>query len=189
MQLSSARIDLSRSSFLVIDDSAPSLDIMYQILTGFRVGKVRTCKSPEEARDLLARARFDLVLVDGEMPNEDGIFVTRHVRSNPDLPNFSTPIILVSTHTPIDKVHRARDAGANLVVKKPVAPGILLSRIQWLGRSSRQFIISEGYCGPDRRVRKMPLPEGQAERRAQAIALTANADHAMSQDEIDSLFG
>lgn len=189
MQLSAARVDLSKSSFLAIDDSAQSLDIMYQILTGFRVGKVRTSKSPDEARDLLSRSRFDLVLIDCEMPNEDGIYVTRHVRSNPDLPNFSTPIVLVSAHTPLDKVHRARDAGANLVVKKPVSPGILLSRIQWLGRSSRQFIISEGYSGPDRRIRKMPLPEGLAERRAQAIALTANADHAMSQDEVDSLFG
>ena len=185
----SGKFDLTRSSVLLLDDNTQSLDIMQQILIGFRVGKIKTCTSPYEARDLASRSRFNLMIFDGEMPGEDGVSVTRHVRANAELPNFSAPIILVSAHTPMTKVFRARDAGANLVVKKPIAPSVLLSRIQWLGRNTRPFIISEGYCGPDRRIRNMPLPDGVPERRAQNLALTANAEREMSQDEVDSLFG
>jgi CheY-like chemotaxis protein len=189
VQTSSGKIDLTRSSVLLVDDNQQSLDLMQQILTGFRVGNIRTCVDPAESRDIAARNRFNLLIIDGEMPNEDGIAVTRHVRANADLPNFSAPIILVSAHTPMEKVFKARDAGANLIIKKPIAPAVLLSRIQWLGRNTRPFIISDTYCGPDRRIKNMPLPEGVSERRAQAIALTANAEREMSQDEVDSLFG
>jgi CheY-like chemotaxis protein len=189
MASSSGKVDLSRSSVLLVDDNQQSLDLMQQILVGFRVGKIQTCTKAEEAREICSRSRFNLLIIDGEMPEEDGISVTRHVRSNADLPNFSAPIIIVSAHTPMAKVFRARDAGANLVVKKPLAPAVLMSRIQWLGLNTRPFIISDNYCGPDRRIKPMPLPEGVTERRAQAIALTANAEREMSQDEVDSLFG
>lgn len=189
MQVSSGKVDLSRTSILLVDDNTTSLDLMQQILTGLRVGNIRTANNPEEARDVASRTRFNLMIIDGEMPNEDGIQVTRQIRAKQDLPNFSTPIIVLTAHTPMDKVFRSRDAGANLVVKKPVSPAILLSRIQWLGKNGRPFVISDSYIGPDRRIRKMPLPDGVTERRAEALALTANADHQMSQDEVDALFG
>lgn len=189
MQLSSGKVDLSRTSVLLVDDNTQSLDLIQQILTGLRVGNIRTANNPTDAREIASRTRFNLMIIDGEMPNEDGTEVTRQIRSKQDLPNFATPIIVLSAHTPMDKVFRSRDAGANLVVRKPVSPAILLSRIQWLGRNTRPFVISETYCGPDRRVRKMPLPDGVVERRAEALALTANADHQMSQDEVDALFG
>jgi len=182
-------MDLGRLSVLLVDDNTPSLDLMQQILAGFRVGRVTSCRRPEEAWEHASRTRFDLIVLDGEMPDEDGISLARRLRAHAGLPNFTAPIILVSAHTPQEKVFQVRDAGANLVIKKPIAPAVLLSRIQWLARSPRQFITSETYNGPDRRIRRMPLPEGQEERRADALALTANADHAMSQDEVDALFG
>lgn len=188
MMQSSARLNLSNSSFLLLDDNSQSLDLLMQILTGFRVGRTRTCRAPAEAREHAAIGRYDLIIIDGEMPGEDGISVARYLRSKPDSPNFTAPIMLISAHTPRDKVLRARDAGANIIVKKPIAPAVLLSRIQWLGQRPREFIVSDSYCGPDRRVRNGGPPEGQDERRAAAKALTANGDRDMSQDEVDSLF-
>jgi CheY-like chemotaxis protein len=84
VQTSSGKIDLTRSSVLLVDDNQQSLDLMQQILTGFRVGNVRTCVDPAESRDIASRNRFNLLIIDGEMPNEDGIAVTRHVRANAD---------------------------------------------------------------------------------------------------------
>ena len=184
-----ARLNLSKSAFLLLDDNQQSLDIIMQILNGFRVGHTRACLDVREARQFAATGRFDVIIVDGEMPDEDGISIARHLRSNADQPNFTSPIIMVSAHTPRERVIRARDAGANIVIRKPIAPSVLLSRIQWLGQRPREFIVSGGYCGPDRRMRNVRLPDGQPERRAAAIALTSDGERQMSQDEVDSLFG
>lgn len=186
---STSRLDLRKTKVLLVDDNPQSLELMTQILLGFRVDKTSGCRSPEEARDLLVSAIFDLIIIDGEMPNEDGISLTRHIRSEPNQPNFTAPIIVVSGHTPAEKVIRARDAGANMIIKKPIAPSVLLSRIEWLARNSREFVTTSSYCGPDRRFQHLPLPEGLPERRSDAIALTANPERAMSQNDVDALFG
>lgn len=84
---------------------------------------------------------------------------------------------------------RARDSGATMVLKKPISPSNLANCMEWLARSKREFVNSPTYFGPDRRFRKQAPPDGQPERRAEAIALTSTLDRAMSQDDIDSLFG
>jgi CheY-like chemotaxis protein len=187
--VSSTRLDLRKAKTLVVDDNPTSLDLMAQILMGFRIQQTKSCTSAAEARELIGTTAFDLIIIDAEMPDEDGVRLTRHVRQHRDLPNFTAPIILVSANTPREKILGARDAGANMVVKKPIAPAILLSRIEWLARNTREFVTTDSYSGPDRRLKNLPLPEGVEERRADAIALTATPDRAMSQDDVDSLFG
>jgi DNA-binding response OmpR family regulator len=182
-------INLQTTKTLLVDDNETSLDLMAQILMGFRVKQTKSCSSAAAAREFVGSTAFDLIIIDAEMPDEDGIGLTRHVRRNRDLPNFTTPIILVSANTPRAKILSARDAGANMVVKKPVAPAILLSRIEWLARNTREFVTTDSYSGPDRRLKNLPLSDGVEERRSDAIALTATPDRAMSQDDVDSLFG
>ncbi len=189
MPPSSSRIDLRRASILIVDDNLHALELLSQILLGFRVENAKACSSPAEARALLTQTHFDLLIIDGEMPNEDGINLTQHIRRHADQPNYMAPIILVSGHTPVAKVINARDAGANTLIKKPVAPAVLLGRIERLARQTRQFIATERYAGPDRRFRSRPLPPGAEERRAEALALTAVPDRALSQDDVNALFG
>lgn len=183
------RIDLRTTKILAVDDNAPALDLLTQILIGFRIDKTVACRSAGEARDQLAVMAFDLIIIDGEMPVEDGASLIRHIRTHADQPNFTAPIILMSSHTPLSKVHLARDAGANLVIKKPIVPATLLGRIVWLAATSRQFVVAPGYCGPDRRFRKGPPPASVGERRAESLALASDPERAMSQDDIDGLFG
>ena len=185
----STRLDLRSASVLLVDDNHQSLEIMSQILVGLRVGKVEPCRSAAEAHEQMVARKFDLLIVDGEMPEEDGIAFARGVRQASGRPNYTTPIILVSSHTPLDKIARARDAGVSMVVKKPIAPATLLSRIVWLARNSRQFVESDLYVGPDRRSKRLPPPVEIGERRAEAIAMQATPERAMSQDDIDAIFG
>ncbi len=189
MTSSSARLDLRSARVLVVDDNSQSLELMSQILMGLKVGKIETCKSAAEAHEQAMARKFDLLIVDGEMPGEDGISFSKRVRQTAGRLNNTSPIILVSAHTPFDKIARARDAGVNMVIKKPIAPATLLNRIVWLARNSRQFVESDLYIGPDRRVKRSPPPSDVGERRADAIALEASPERAMSQDEVDSLFG
>lgn len=173
----------------MIDDNAQSAELVSQMLMGFRVAKVEICRTPDEGAKTAAAARFDLLIVDADMQGVDGITFTHDLRRQPDRPNHTAPVILISSHTPISKIEEARDAGANLVIKTPIAPATLLSRITWLARNGRPFVSSDGYCGPDRRFKKLPPPEDTGERRADALALSAAPEREMSQDEVDALFG
>lgn len=187
-QLPPQRFNFSRAKILIVDDSAASLDIISNVLLGFGVRDRIFCQTVHEAMEKLSFSRFDLIIADAEMPEQDGFDLTNLVRLNPDGPNFASPILIASGFAPLAKVMRARDVGANLVILKPVVPGVLLSRIRWLATSDRQFVHSEGYCGPDRRLRNGPLPAGVAERRADALRLMAQPERAMSQNDVDSLF-
>ncbi len=180
------RFNLSATSVLVIDDAQTSRDIINSILQGFGVTHRRCCSTATEAWELLEREAFDLVIADGEMPDQDGFDLTSKVRADPDGPNFTVPILLVSAHTPRAKIGRARDAGANMVVRKPLAPGVLLDRIEWLARTPRKFVSSPGYRGPDRRFQTKAPPDGIEERRADAQKRLSQPE--LSQNDIDSLF-
>ena len=183
-----SRLDMRRASLLLVDDNSHSLEVLVQILVGFRVKNIDTATSSAEALGLAEVKRFDLIITDAEMPEEDGLQFTRKIRTNARLPNFTTPVILVTVHTNLDRVVGARDAGANVVVRKPIAPAVLLSRIEWLARGTRDFVRSDDYCGPDRRFRNEAPPADVGERRASELALSAHGDRVMSQDDIDALF-
>lgn len=182
------RLDLRKAKALLVDDNPQSLELLSQVLTGFRMREMKACRSVAEAREILTTQRFDVILADLDMPDEDGLTLVRQIRSETRAPNYTTPIIILHGFTPAGMVHSARDAGANMVVRKPIAPSVLLSRLEWIARSNREFITADGYNGPDRRFRQVPLAEDQQERRAEALALIADPTRALSQDDISALF-
>ena len=55
---------------------------------------------------------------------------------------------------------RARDCGANFLVKRPLSPMALLERIVWVSKEGRGFVLDENYVGPDRRFKATVMPKG-----------------------------
>lgn len=183
------RLDFRKARALIVDDNPQSLDLLSQVLAGFRLQQLKTCLSAGEARSLVALEKFDLILIDFAMPEEDGLHLARYIRSEPSLPNQTAPILILHGYTPVEMVMQARDAGANMIIRKPVAPSVLLDRIEWIARNNRPFVESAAYRGPDRRIRNLPLSPEMPERRADALALVGDPDRAMSQDDVTALFG
>lgn len=189
MPPSATRLDLRKARALLVDDNPQSLDLMTQVLAGFRLQQLKSCLSADEARSLVGRERFDLILIDYAMPGEDGLQLARHIRSDASSPNQTAPILILHGYTPEEMVLKARNAGANMIIRKPVAPSILLDRIEWIARNTRQFVDSGSYRGPDRRIRNLPLSPETPERRAEVLSLVGDPDRAMSQDDVTALFG
>jgi CheY-like chemotaxis protein len=188
MTLPLTRLGLQGVETLIVDDNSQSLEVVTAILMGFGINRTTKCNSVVEAREELARKVFDIVIVDCEMPDQDGFDLVRHIRSDPNGGNFTVPILMMSASAPQSKVERARDTGANFTIAKPVSPTILLERLLWIAQSNRMFVSGPSYTGPDRRFHRVPLAEGMAERRNAEIELTAKPERALSQDEIDGLF-
>lgn len=184
----SGRLNLSKARVLVVDDNPQAMEILSQLLLGIGVRQARKHLDSGEARQSAAGELFDLILVDHDMPGDNGADFCRQVRADPQGLNYTTAVIVLAALPSQETVRTVRDAGANYVVAKPVMPAVLLDRIQWIARENRPFVTSDVYRGPDRRFQNLPLMEGAEERRAEALRLIAEPERALSQSEINSLF-
>jgi two-component system chemotaxis response regulator CheY len=73
-----------------------------------------------EALETLLAERFDLVIVDVNMPQMDGLSFLRTLRAK-SLPLSSIPVLVTSTETAPQRVAAARTAGANFYLVKPLS--------------------------------------------------------------------
>ncbi len=105
---------------LVVDDVATN-----QLLLANRLGRaganVSVAGNGLEALELVrssweAQERFDVILMDLQMPKMDGLTATREIRKNAD----STPIIAITARHSESAREQAASAGCNEYVTKPV---------------------------------------------------------------------
>jgi two-component system OmpR family response regulator/two-component system response regulator QseB len=89
-----------------------------------------------EAWDVLNREPFDIVLLDVDMPNDDGQKLLRQLRSPRDtrLPDPMTPVLAFSEPDQIAARIRTLDMGADDCMVRPFDPGELAARMRALHR-------------------------------------------------------
>jgi signal transduction histidine kinase/DNA-binding response OmpR family regulator len=91
-----------------------------------------------EAVKLLETIPYDLVLMDVQMPEMDGLEATRHIR-NPQsaVLNHQIPIIAMTAHAMQGNRERCLEAGMNDYVSKPISPQALAKALEkWLPREA-----------------------------------------------------
>ena len=77
-----------------------------------------------EAVDKLTQGRFDLILMDMQMPEVDGIEATKRIRALPP-PLGRTPIVAMTANAFRTDIERCLEAGMNDHVAKPIDPHLL----------------------------------------------------------------
>jgi len=84
-----------------------------------------------QAVDMVRQYRYDLILMDIQMPRLDGIEATKIIRG---LPNYrDVPIIAMTANAFADDQHACIESGMTDFITKPVAPSILYNTIlKWL---------------------------------------------------------
>lgn len=99
---------------LVVDDS-PSALVAARCMLEEDEHHVATCSSGKAVRALLRDERFDLVITDIYMPEEDGLELIRELRTT-----CETPIVAMSGMTGhMDMLPVARRLGAASTLTKP----------------------------------------------------------------------
>lgn len=92
------------------------------------------CGDGETALEMLAVERYDLVLLDLNLPRVDGMTVLRTLRKT----DLETPVLILSARSEIADKVEGLDAGANDYLAKPFHLAELEARVRSLTR--RQFI-------------------------------------------------
>jgi CheY-like chemotaxis protein/HPt (histidine-containing phosphotransfer) domain-containing protein len=89
-----------------------------------------------ESVEQLRRIPYDLVLMDVQMPEMDGLEATRKIRASVDgATSARVPIIALTAHAMASDRARCLGAGMNDYVAKPIAPHLLAQAIErWTGK-------------------------------------------------------
>lgn len=116
-------------TILVVDDSATIRKLLAYILKKKNY-IIAEAEDGMDAMEKLGHVQVDLVIVDLNMPNMDGIEFVKNLRDN--YYYMDTPIIMLTT-TKDDKLKKdAFDAGVNMFLNKPVQPNFLLYKVESL---------------------------------------------------------
>ena len=98
---------------------------------------------------LLKRVDLDLVLMDVQMPEMDGLSATREIRSVESVVlNPQIPIVAMTAHAMKGDREQCLSAGMNDYVSKPVRPKELLEAVQrWAGKKEPLDGQDQDECG------------------------------------------
>jgi two-component system, chemotaxis family, chemotaxis protein CheY len=187
--LASPKINLRDLVILVADPSPYMSMLIHSMLRGFGANKVLEVRNSIGVFHVLTTHRIDLLVCDARLPLRGGLQLTRAIRSKRDSEHRTMPILIMCADSRESTIKQARDAGANMVVAKPLSPANLFDRLAWIALNPRQFIDTAAYYGPDRRFKIEGHRGGAGRRKGDKVTEVAQEnDPALAQDDIDSLF-
>jgi CheY-like chemotaxis protein len=117
--------DVLRGKVLIVDDQQASVRLLERMLRGAGYASVASTLDPHEVSELHRRNRYDLILLDLQMPGMDGFRVLEGLKQVEKDGYLS---VLVMTAHPGHK-ERALQAGAKDFISKPFDAVEVLTRV------------------------------------------------------------
>ncbi|MEO8026982.1 MAG: two-component regulator propeller domain-containing protein [Bryobacteraceae bacterium] len=114
-----------RLEVLVAEDNAVNQRLAAGVLER-RGHAVEVVSTGSDAIAAASRREFDLVLMDVQMPDMDGLEATRRIRSL----GITTPILAITAHISIEHREECLGAGMDAFVQKPIEVGRLVEAVE-----------------------------------------------------------
>jgi CheY-like chemotaxis protein len=115
----SALVQGNKMKILAVDDDPIILELLTEVLRAAGFVNLKVCNSVNEALEEIDRAHvpFDCFLLDIQMPETDGIELTRHLRQTEEYRN--SPILMITAMSDRSYMDKAFHAGASDYITKP----------------------------------------------------------------------
>ena len=119
---------LLQAKILIVDDQTPNVTLLEKMLRAEGYGNVHGLTDPRQVYDLYERERFDLVLLDLNMPYLTGFEVMQQLRELE--PDSYAPILVLTAQPDMKTRLRALESGARDFLAKPFDRLEVLTRIR-----------------------------------------------------------
>jgi len=130
-QLSTAGLERSLDGLriLLADDSGDNRFLILSYLKSSNCS-IEIAKDGQEALDKFRTGRFDIVLMDVEMPVMNGYMATREIRRyEQDASKPAAPVLALTAHAFADMAEKSREAGFTAFLTKPIRRTTLIEAI------------------------------------------------------------
>jgi len=128
------RTRLAGARILLVEDNAINQELALDVLSRAGIVVSVACNG-QEALDLLARHRFDGVLMDCQMPVMDGYATTRALRAQPQWRDL--PVIAMTANAMVGDRDKALAAGMNDHIAKPIkVQDVFATLARWVRASA-----------------------------------------------------
>lgn len=120
-----------RLNILLAEDQIINRKIVIQLLEK-KGWNVKAVENGRLAFEMASSQRFDLILMDVQMPEMDGYDATRNIRIAEKDKNYHTPIVAMTAHAMKGDREKCLAAGMDYYITKPVNPSELYETIEKL---------------------------------------------------------
>jgi len=117
---------------LVVDDNEINRQVVQELLEGPGLS-VAVAENGREGVRAAAETKFDLIFMDIQMPEMDGLEATRRIRALPGGGAEELPIVAMTAHAMASDRDKSLEAGMNDHITKPINPAELYDTLlRWI---------------------------------------------------------
>jgi CheY-like chemotaxis protein len=124
-------IKLDEANILLVEDNLINQKIVILSIQKL-VKNIDVASNGKEALDKFGTSKYDLILMDIQMPVMDGIIATKKIREIETGTNKHTPIIAITANALAGDKENCLAAGMNDYISKPFQPEVLIQKMKTL---------------------------------------------------------
>jgi len=125
------RIELKNANILLVEDNAINQKIIILSLKNM-VKNIDIANNGKDALDKFGTSKYDLILMDIQMPVINGIVATKKIRELEATSNTQTPIIAITANALSGDKETCLAAGMNDYISKPFQVEVLVNKMKAL---------------------------------------------------------
>jgi CheY-like chemotaxis protein len=122
-------IDLKDANILLVEDNLINQKIVILSIQKL-VKNIDIANNGKEGLDKFGSSKYDIILMDIQMPIMDGIIATKKIREIESSTNRHTPIIAITANALAGDKENCLAAGMNDYISKPFQPETLIQKIK-----------------------------------------------------------